>query len=70
MEPYRSYVIRCWREGSQPAGDPAAWRFAVEPIRPGGERRGFGTIDSLVAFLLAELAAGGSRDAQQTSRRE
>ena len=54
---YRAFLLRCWQEaGAGPGGVPA-WRFAL--MQPGdeGTRRGFASLDELVAFLRKELAA-------------
>jgi hypothetical protein len=52
---YRAFLLRCWQEpGAGPDGKPA-WRFAL--VRPGGvgTRRGFASLEDLVAFLREEL---------------
>jgi hypothetical protein len=48
---YRSYLIRCWREGT--AG---VWRYSVEDIFDEQQRRGFGCVADLLVFLQEELA--------------
>jgi hypothetical protein len=53
---YKSYVLRLWREDV--AGAP--WRASLESITQGGERHQFPDLDSLVAFLVAELGPGRS----------
>ena len=50
---YRAYVLRFWEvRGQQEAGLPA-WRFSLEDPHT-GTRRGFSSLESLVAFLQAE----------------
>lgn len=44
-----SYLLRMWREG----GEVSAWRFSLENVRD-GQRHGFGSLGSLVAFLERE----------------
>ena len=68
---YRAYVLRCWQEQRGGAADGSVWRFSVEeipsihpsskavgrghgPLRP-QRRRGFGSLDALVAFLRDQL---------------
>jgi hypothetical protein len=53
---YKSYLLRLWREDV--AGAP--WRACLERIAHGGERHHFPDLDSLIAFLLAELGPGRS----------
>jgi hypothetical protein len=50
---YKSYLLRLWREDAA----HASWRASLESITQGDERRHFPDVDSLVAFLLAELGA-------------
>jgi hypothetical protein len=52
---YRAFLLRCWQEpGAGPNGEPP-WRFAL--LQPGDEgiRRGFASLEDLVAFLRQEL---------------
>lgn len=44
---YCAYLLRCWEE---PPGSPAAWRFSLEDPHT-GERRGFASLESLMAYL-------------------
>ena len=54
----RAYLLRCWREeGASPNGQPR-WRFSLEEVLPQRQRRGFGSLEALFAFLQAELADG------------
>lgn len=52
---YRTFLLRCWREGDTSANDGSAWRFSVEEIL--GERRrwGFGSFEGVVALLSDQL---------------
>jgi hypothetical protein len=55
--PYRSWLLRCWHERGA-AGLAGGWRFSLE--EPGtGERRGFGSLEALLAFLERALAGAG-----------
>ena len=51
---YRAYLLTTWEERSQGPEVPAAWRFALQDPRS-GQRRGFATLEALVAFLRTEL---------------
>ncbi len=58
---YRTYVLRCWREGPPaPSGLPAAgpdgaWRFALVEVLAEQPQRGFASFEELVGFLHADL---------------
>ena len=56
---YRSYLLTFWEERSRDPDAPAVWRFRLEEART-GQRRGFASLEALVAFLRAEL--DGERD--------
>ena len=43
-QPYRAYLIRCWREGNN-------WRFSLETIGREPERRGFNAFQDLADHL-------------------
>lgn len=61
--PYRAYLLRCWQEGEAAPDRKPHWRFSVEEILHKRRRQGFDSLETLVAFLRAELAGGedGSR---------
>ncbi len=46
----RAYLIRCWQEGDKPC-----WRFSVEEVLHERRRRGYVDLETLIAFLRAEL---------------
>jgi hypothetical protein len=56
QERYRAYILRCWQEGKAGTGQESPWRFSVEDVF--GERlvQGFGSLETLIAFLGVELA--------------
>jgi len=56
--PYRAYLLRCWQEGEAAPGKEPLWRFSVEEILPERRRKGFSSLEALVAFLRAEFASG------------
>jgi hypothetical protein len=44
---YAAFLVRCWREGDQ-------WRIVLEDVTT-RERRGFKTLEALLATLQASL---------------
>jgi hypothetical protein len=48
---YLSFLLRLWRESEY-----GAWRASLESVTT-GERHGFGSLASLIAFLEAECQA-------------
>jgi hypothetical protein len=63
---YRTYLIRCWEERSRDTMHPTVWRFSLEDPHT-GRRRGFASLEDMLAFLKGELAA--SRDRGTDPRR-
>jgi hypothetical protein len=53
--PYRTYLLRCWREDGDSADTESVWRFSIEEILGKRHRQGFGGLKEVVAFLQAEL---------------
>jgi len=52
---YRAFLLRCWQEaGTGPDGEPA-WRFTLGQPGDEGRRRGFPSLEALMAFLRTEL---------------
>jgi hypothetical protein len=54
---YRAYLLRYWCEASP--GTEGGGRFSVEEVFHRRRRRGFGSLEALIAFLRAELSSGG-----------
>jgi hypothetical protein len=54
-ELYRAYLLRCWQEGDVGTDQELFWRFSVEDVFGERRRQGFGSLESLVAFLRVEL---------------
>ena len=52
---YRTYLLTCWGEQSQDPFEPVAWRFRLEDPHT-GQRRGFASLEALVAALQREMA--------------
>ena len=61
---YRTYLIRCWEERSRDLTLPAVWRFSLEDPHT-GRRRGFASLEDMVAFLRGELASSQDRGTDQ-----
>lgn len=56
---YTSYLVRVWREGTEPPA-PVQWRAEVEHVQSGVRRR-FESPDALFAFLR-QLEPKGDED--------
>ncbi len=48
------HLLAIWQERPASPAGPAVWRFSLEDTRDGA-RRGFGSLEELVAFVRAEL---------------
>lgn len=66
--PYRAYLLRCWQEGEAASGKEPPWRFSVEEILPERRRKGFSSLEALVAFLRAELDSSEDEPSDDESR--
>jgi hypothetical protein len=53
--PYRTYLLRCWREDNTSPNQIPMWRFSVEEVLGKRGRRGFASFEEVVAFLRKEL---------------
>jgi hypothetical protein len=53
---YRSYVLIFWEERSRDPYTPAVWRFSLQDPRT-GRRRGFASLEQVMAFLRTELVS-------------
>lgn len=54
-ENYRAFLLRCWQEpAAGQAGEPA-WRFTLVEAGDEAGKRGFASLDELVAYLKDEL---------------
>lgn len=51
----RAYLLRCWRERRGMATWESLWRFSVEEVFGERRRRGFHSLEALVAFIRGEL---------------
>ncbi|MFQ5854308.1 MAG: hypothetical protein ACE5LU_01495 [Anaerolineae bacterium] len=61
----RAYLLRCWHEGEAAPGEAPAWRFSLEEVAGERRRRGFVSLEALVAFLRAELVGAGAQLTQE-----
>jgi hypothetical protein len=55
---YRTYLVRCWQEGESTLDGRPLWRFSVEEVLQKRRRRGFNSLEALMAFLRDELTSG------------
>ena len=51
---YRAYLLRCWEARGERPGQPGTWRYSLENVET-KEKRGFGDLAALVAFMEEEL---------------
>jgi hypothetical protein len=51
---YRSYLLTLWQERGRDTINPGVWRFRLEDPRT-GKRRGFATVEALLAALEREM---------------
>jgi hypothetical protein len=56
----RAYLVRRWQEGGPAPGGEPQWRFSVEEVLGERRKRGFDSLEALMAFLREELVGGGS----------
>jgi hypothetical protein len=61
---YRSYLLTLWEERSRDPTVPAVWRFRLEDPRT-GQRRGFASLEALVAALEGEMAGKGTDEQER-----
>lgn len=58
-ENYRAFLLRCWQESNAgPAGEPA-WRFTLVQMGEEQTKKGFASLEELVAYLDEQLAQAG-----------
>jgi hypothetical protein len=46
----QAFLLRCWQDNGQ-------WRFSLETIGPQRQRRGFRSLEDLVAYLRSQLSS-------------
>lgn len=59
---YLSYLLRLWRT---PTPGKAAWRASLENPQT-GERRGFASLDAMVAFLRQQIDLAPDRQGEES----
>jgi hypothetical protein len=62
--PRYAYLVRCWRERGTTATRGPLWRFSAEEVFGKRRRRGFQTLEALVAFIQGELREAESKPDQ------
>jgi hypothetical protein len=50
-----AYLVRCWREKGTTVVGPPSWRFSVEEVFGERRRRGFRSLEGLIAFIQAGM---------------
>ncbi len=55
---YRAFLLRCWQEAGAGPGGEAAWRFSLAQAGDEEAKRGFASLEALLAYLRRELEAG------------
>ena len=61
---YRTYLLTIWEERSQDPTPPTLWRFSLKDPDT-GRRRGFASLEEVMAFLRSELAGGPVKGTDQ-----
>ena len=56
---YRSYLLTFWEERDREPQGPQVWRFSLQDPRT-GQRRGFASLEALVAALEREMEGTNS----------
>lgn len=63
QQDYFSYLLRLWRASGV---EPTVWRMSLEDPHT-GERIGFASLESLFAFLEAQIGHDADREERSTS---
>jgi hypothetical protein len=66
---YRAYLLRLWQEQTASSERAAIWRTMLEDPKT-GQRRGFDGLDSLLAFLRAEIGETHRGDHKESPNEE
>ena len=54
-QPYRSFLLRCWREQPGAGDELLAWRFSLREVAENPQEQRFRSAEQLIDFLLAKL---------------
>ena len=52
---YRTFLLRCWQEADASPAGQAAWRFTLVQLGQEETKKGFASLEELVAYLRSEL---------------
>ena len=66
---YRAYLLRLWQEQTASSERAAIWHLSLEDSKT-GQRRGFDGLESLVAFLRAEIGETHWGDHNESPKEE
>jgi hypothetical protein len=61
---YRSYLLTFWEERSRDPSVPVVWRCSLEDPHS-GQRRGFASLEALIAALEREMADAEAEDRER-----
>jgi len=56
VEKYRAFLLRCWKEADAGPATKPAWRFTLVQMGEGQTKRGFSSLEQLVAYLDEQLS--------------
>ena len=51
----RAFLLRCWQEPDRGKGGAPAWRFSLTHINAKRERKGFASLEAMMAYLRQAL---------------
>lgn len=54
-EKYRAFLLRCWQEADAGTAGELTWRFTLVQLGQGQTKKGFASLEDLVAYLRVEL---------------
>lgn len=57
-----AFLLRGWQEEPAQAGQSPRWRFSLEEILEPRQRKGFDSLEALLAFLREEFCRGEGED--------
>jgi hypothetical protein len=60
--PYRSFILRCWREHGASSESGSIWRFSLLEVGSVEPRRAFADLDTLFAFLAGWTGTVAARE--------
>lgn len=63
--PDRAYLVRCWQQGKALPGKAVHWRFSVEEVLHERYRKGFDSLEALIAFLRTEFSGSKNEPCEE-----